>query len=81
MSDFYKLNDINVPEFLQKIDYFSEEGVLNWLSTKGLLASRRYCMKCSLNMVVEKKASILDKKVWRGTNRVSISTFIKCLVS
>ena len=70
-----------MPKFLQKLDYFSKLRVFNWLSTKELLASRRYSMKCSSNMVLEKKASILNKKVWRCTNRVSISKFIRCLVS
>ena len=72
MSDFYELNDVNVAKFLQEMDYFLEDGVLNWLTRKGLLASNRYCMKCSSSMVTQKKASILDKKVWRCTNRVSI---------
>ena len=71
--NFDNLENSNVAEFLEEINYFSEDGLLLWLQDHGLLARRRTCHKCTSNMSLQKKSGLLDKVVWRCNTNVSLN--------
>ena len=47
-----------------------------WMQQHGLLANRRSCLRCNSNMLMQNKSSVIDGKVWRCSNTVSIPVLI-----
>ena len=58
------LENSNVAEFLEEINYFSEDGLLLWIQEHGLLARRRICRRCTSNMSLQKNPVFLMR--WFG---------------
>ena len=70
--NFSELFDINIVDYLKIINYDSDESFFSWLKEKKLIARSRQCQKCWSNMSFQKKSSVLDKKIWRCTNGISL---------
>ena len=65
--NFDNLEGISITRFLAEVNFYREFGVFEWLKENGLLARSGICPKCSSSMVLQKKSSVLDGKVWRCT--------------
>ena len=47
-----------------------------WMQQHGLLANRISCLRCNSNMLMQNKSSVIDGKVWRCSDTVSIPVLI-----
>ena len=64
---FDNLEAISITRFLAEVNFYREFGVFEWLKENDLLARSGICPKCSSSMVLQRKSSVLDGKVWRCT--------------
>lgn len=69
--DFVELRGVSIPQFAELVHYANQNELITWLQNKELLARRRACVKCHNDMTIQHKSSVVDKKVWRCTDRVS----------
>ena len=76
MVDFSILEGKDPWEFGAIIGFGIADSTRIWMQQHGLLTNRRSCLRCNSSMLMQNKLSVIDGKVWRFSNTVSIPVLI-----
>ena len=76
MVDFSILESKDPWEVGSIIGFGIADSTRIWMQQHGILANRRSCLQCNSNMLMQNKLSVIDGKVWRCSNTVSIPVLI-----